>query len=93
MGAEEMSCRVRHTKYQPSDSEWKCPKCGNIDNFGVQDSENFSCEKLHATDLVVCGACGFEATGTRVANMLMKIASRKPCPYCKGTGFIQEEAV
>lgn len=50
-------CNSKHTKYQPTDEEWRCPKCGSdSEKFWIED--NFGadgCELLHETDTISVG--------------------------------------
>jgi rubredoxin len=32
-----MTCPVKHTKFQPTDAQWRCPKCG-ADNVAKKDA-------------------------------------------------------
>ena len=55
-------CTIKHTKFQPTDREWRCPKCGSEDMV-IEDSDNFDCDKLHNTDFVYCDNCRGEFSG------------------------------
>lgn len=87
-----MSCPAKHTVFQPTDEQWRCPDCG-ADNshfvieMGDQTAEE-SCEKLHQLDEVYCHTCDDGWSGKAVATKLMKKANRVPCPTCKGCGTI-----
>lgn len=90
------NCGVKHTKYQPTDEEWKCPLCGAnddgehfyIDSF-VEGSAD-DCELMHRDDTVVCTACDYAWTGEQISKIMAKIASMIPCPHCKGIGFVKK---
>lgn len=87
-----MTCTAKHTKYQPTDEEWLCPKCGaNSDHFIIEDpaeDADEDCEELHVYDNVVCSSCGFGGSGRTVASRMSKKKNLVPCPCCKGSGFI-----
>lgn len=83
-------CTRKHTKYQPDDEHWRCPKCGAkvdfiIDNDDVDDEE---CIKLHEDDCCICEKCDYGASGKVVASALMKLDHQVVCPTCKGKGTI-----
>jgi hypothetical protein len=45
-----MPCAVVHTKYQPTEEEWKCPKCGvGSSLFYIEDpaDKTDDCDLLH----------------------------------------------
>jgi len=92
-----MECIEKHTPYQPTDDEFKCPKCGkgpNDDPQGLivdevpESVEGTDCGKLHCLDLVRCYACGHETSGRSFAAYLMKKKLLVPCPCCKGKGTV-----
>jgi len=88
-----MACTVTHTNFQPSDDEWKCPKCGADSNAGFVINESPSgvdplCELLHTDDEVACYACDKAWSGSSIARVLYKRSLRVPCPHCKGTGCV-----
>lgn len=90
-------CRAtkQHTPYNPSDAEWKCPKCGagvnDLDGFFIEESgkgKTDDCGNLHKDDLLVCSRCGHGMTGARFAAACAKAANKVPCPTCKGHGVV-----
>lgn len=90
-----MECGYKHTKYQPTDEEFVCPKCGSSEFFlqegpGVDTDEGVECELLHDEDLVMCEDCRHEVFGKRLANMILKKEKLVRCPHCKGRGYVQE---
>ena len=84
------TCTAKHTRFQPSGDQWKCPNCGS-DNSGVEsmfyidDSPSWDCELLHDEDYVICVKCRSSWTGKRLATVLVKILSLEKCPHRKGT--------
>lgn len=91
-----MICPAQHTQYQPTDAEWRCPKC-NADNtrFIIESTPEDAlddCSKLHEQDTIVCidgrGMSHYETTGKRFAARLAKRANLVPCPHCKGRGMV-----
>ena len=67
-------CTAKHTAYQPKDSEWKCPDCGEDDYYFYIDKSasnaDGSCELLHSGDWVVCNNCEGGWSGTAVAKKM-----------------------
>lgn len=51
-------CNAKHTNYQPTDDEWKCPKCGaGSGEFLYDDMAELAgdeCGLLHDEDSLVC---------------------------------------
>lgn len=70
------NCHAKHTKFQPTDLQWRCPTCGaSFDHFYIVDSEpcgNTECDLLHKNDAVMCSACGYEASGQKTSLALLK---------------------
>ena len=86
-----MICDAKHTAFQPTDEQWVCPKCGDKENFYIDEPDqeaNEECDKLHNNDEVRCDKCGFGASGKTVASKLQKLHHREVCPTCKGAGTI-----
>jgi len=91
-----MTCAGKHTKYQPNEEEFKCPKCGKKPPEGLiideiyQEAEGAGdCDKLHPDDFLSCYACGYGTNGQAFANACQKKANMVPCPHCKGRGFVK----
>lgn len=93
-----MACTTKHTTFQPSDADWKCPHCGvGSDAFWVEEnaSQDIDCSLLHKQDGVICRNCDKFWTGQQIATILKKGKMEKPCPHCHGTGkiFLKESSV
>lgn len=89
-----MVCQVKHTTFQPTDDQWKCPKCGaGSRDFTIlwpaDDTED--CDMLHEEDVCVCDACGYEESGKIVAAAIKRKLGLVKCPHCKGTGYIERK--
>jgi Zn finger protein HypA/HybF involved in hydrogenase expression len=91
-----VSCIAKHTKYQPSDKEWLCPKCSSgsksPEPFIITDTDEgalVACPALHERDSVYCEHCGLTASGKTVAAKMQAKASMISCPKCRGTGFVK----
>jgi Zn finger protein HypA/HybF involved in hydrogenase expression len=92
-----MTCRARHTKYQPTIDEWECPKCGErldgkdggfiID--GVAEGALGDCDLLHVNDELLCSSCKYISTGKKFSALLQRKHNLIPCPHCKGTGLVK----
>lgn len=88
-----MTCTTKHTKYQPTDEEWKCPKCGAPSgDFYIDESaseEASECPKLHDLDFLRCANCGHTDDGKPFAVRIQKQKALVPCPHCKGSGMVK----
>lgn len=88
-------CKAKHTKYQPSQEEWKCPTCGEDNkHFIVEESDEKSedgCDMIHEDDWIICDNCGYGESGFTTANKIRKINNHKlvKCECCKGYGYIK----
>jgi hypothetical protein len=97
-----MSCPGRHTKYQPTDEEFRCPHCGkgpkdNPQGLVIEENNDESvsaeCPQLHVDDYLRCYACDYEDNGRAYANRLAKKKDLVPCPCCKGKGMVPSKEV
>lgn len=86
-----LKCNVRHTLYQPTDAEWRCPNCGADNTSFIIDSSatNIDCEFMHNDDEIFCSNCGYDTTGKKFAAMLQKKHNLTKCQYCNGTGLVK----
>lgn len=90
-------CLSKHTRYDPTDEEWACPRCGeaNPEHFYIYDDApdaDPDCPRLHADALIVCERCGYEGTGRALSLALRRKHNLVVCPCCKGRGFIPHTA-
>jgi len=87
-------CGASHTKYQPSESEFVCPGCGEkdgdffIDTFSDDTGADNDCLLLHDEDVLRCCKCNYETTGKKFANMIAKRKDLVQCPCCEGRGLV-----
>ena len=97
---DAIPCSAKHTKYQPTDEEFCCPKCGaTVGHFCVDDGPNLDCDLLHDEDELNCygepGAMGCPAqygtTGKAFAALVVKKKNIQTCPTCKGKGYVPKE--
>jgi len=68
------NCRAKHTMYQPSNAEWKCPECGETEHFYTETPDpeaSDDCELLHSNDIIHCVQCGNSWTGTEIADIIL----------------------
>lgn len=93
-------CTRKHTAYQPTEAEWKCPECGAGPGYFAIDNDEIDevdCPLLHSDDSIVCygegpgGRCPAEygTTGAAFARALQKKHNLRPCPHCKGSGLVE----
>ncbi len=86
------SCTVKHTKYQVSDAEWSCPRCGEgNEHFTIEmsaDGSHPDCAAIHVEDEVYCTNCKYGWSGESATKALMKKHNRVCCPTCKGAGTV-----
>lgn len=92
-----MSCQAKHTKYQPTPKQWKCPKCGigPPDGLCIYESAynaDGDCDLLHGDDYLRCNTdrCDFDMYGRAFAAKAQRAASMIPCAHCKGTGSVKK---
>ena len=98
-----MACLAKHTKYQPTKEEFKCPRCGVgppdglcVDNPSGDAADD--CDLLHVDDDLRCYgenkngySCNYVVAATSFAKMIVKKNNLVPCPACKGTGHVKKE--
>lgn len=96
------ACVTKHTKYQPSNMEWRCPKCGTspsdgglcVEESAARDSSGsdneIDCDGNHPDDFLRCYKCNFETSGKSFAASCEKKSNRVECGCCKGTGFVNK---
>ena len=96
MGGQTVgSCGAKRTAYQPTDDEWRCPRCGSYE-FCVEEiaeaCQDDECTLLHEDDECSCpeGDCGYYASGKQVARYLQRKHNLVQCPRCKGTGVVEK---
>lgn len=84
------ACLFKHTKFQPSNLQWRCPNCGHDSDKGfvIDDGPNMDCDLVHEDDEVRC-TCGYVDTGKKVAERIRKKHNMIPCPTCKGDGHVK----
>lgn len=85
-------CSAKHTAFQPTADQWKCPQCGSgNDSFYIEEPDATAiegCDRLHEQDEVCCNGCGYGASGKMLAKKMMKVHNREICPHCKGEGTV-----
>lgn len=88
-----MTCRAKHVKYEPTDEEWRCPKCGaGAGDFYCDTWEEGAdeyCELLHESADVRCIMCDYKTTGKAFSALIVKKGNLVKCPCCKGKGFVK----
>lgn len=89
-----MTCKAKHTMYQPLDEEWACPKCGETKEFVVDvrsDGYGEECGLLHNDDDLYCYTCDYRVTGKQFAKKLQNKNKLTTCPCCKGRGLVGKD--
>jgi hypothetical protein len=94
--AARLACTGKHTKYQPTEAEFTCPKCeAKVGDFCIDECVNAECPDLHDEDGVACyGKNGkgcpanYGASGKTFAALVVKKRNLVPCEHCKGKGFV-----
>ncbi len=91
MSTQAFNCEAKHTKYQPTDEEFNCPKCGaKVGDFFKDDPVGHDeCELLHDEDNLCCATCGYGCSGKAFAARIVKAKNLVSCPCCKGKGFVK----
>ncbi len=87
-----MGCTAKHTKYQPTDKEFRCPKCkAKVGDFAIDEpleTVDEDCTKLHVGEWLYCYKCSYGISAVVFTRQLMKVKNLVPCPCCKGTGLV-----
>jgi hypothetical protein len=92
-----MSCRAKHTAYQPLDQEFRCLYCGKGPEQGgliIEGNDEVetdaNCVLLHPGDYFRCynPECNRDITGKAFAARLAKLHDLIPCPTCGGKGTV-----
>ena len=88
-----MICDAKHIPEIPDD-ELRCPKCdAGCGDWYIEGTHNEDCERISPDDLLFCAICQHsESAGTWVKRWKRwkKSKSLVTCPYCKGTGVVDE---
>lgn len=86
-----MACGRKHIKESDDipDDEWKCPKCGNTEDFITESLD--ACEEIHPDDPCTCYACGYGASYSAVLRKWRKKKGLIVCPCCKGSGVVSAD--
>ena len=94
MSEAVVSCRAKHTKYQPPEDAWRCPVCdATSEDFTIEcsaDSSSDDCTMLHAGDELFCANCEKYWSGAKAATLMQRKANVDvvKCEACKGHGHI-----
>jgi hypothetical protein len=93
MSEAKINCEAKHTKYQPTDEEFHCPKCGAKcgDFFKDDPVGHEECDLLHDEDNLCCATCGYGCSGRALAARIVKAKGLVQCPCCKGTGMVKQD--
>jgi hypothetical protein len=82
----EVYCLAKHTTFQVSDEDWKCPCCGaTVDDFWVDEPDpdsSVECPLLHKGDSLRCFKCGESISGWNFADAVAvaKSVGERPTP-------------
>ena len=86
-------CDAPHTRFQPNNEEFKCPKCkalaGDFYIACPADGADEDCELLHMEDDLECLKCGYGASGKSWALRTARQMNLVTCPTCKGKGKVK----
>lgn len=87
-------CKAKHTKFQPSYEEWKCPRCGADSSYfsksDFDEQADFDCELIHLNDEVSCESCNSIWSGSAVIKLIAQALNMIDCPHCKGKGMVKK---
>ena len=86
-------CTAKHTRYQPTEAEWLCPKCkANNESFWTEEPDgeaSDTCDKLHEKDEIYCYKCNWAGSGKTFTKKLQDAQGLVKCECCKGTGLVK----
>jgi hypothetical protein len=92
---KDLICNAKHTKYQPTDDEFHCPKCkaksGDFYIIDTIEDANEECSNLHVGEYITCALCGYDTSAQSFATSWVKKHSLVPCKCCKGTGMVSKD--
>ena len=91
MTEQKINCEAKHAKYQPTDEEFTCPKCGAVcGDFYKEDAVGHeNCELLHDEDNLACFKCGYRCSGKFFSGRLVKSKGVVKCACCGGKGVVK----
>jgi hypothetical protein len=79
-----LACTGKHTKYQPTQEEFCCPKCGAKCGDFCVDDDILNC---YGVDAKGCPS-QYGVGGKAFAAGLVKKKNLVPCKCCKGKGYV-----
>ena len=86
-------CPAKHAKYQPTDEDWLCPKCGADNRYFVIiapiDDASEACVLVHEDDEIDCEKCGYGGSGSTVTKKMAAQMNMVKCPHCSGRGYVK----
>lgn len=89
---EQKKCTAKHTAYNPTAEEFRCPKCNaEAGVFAIDepaDGADESCDRIHAKDGLYCYDCKYATSGGAFARAKMKAANLVTCQTCRGHGVV-----
>ncbi len=76
-------CSAEHTDFQPSNLEWRCPKCSAravdpaddewpVTILGSDLASDSDCDSLHKVDEIKCSSCGWQGYGDEFAKLIQE---------------------
>ena len=97
-----MTCYAKHTKYQPTEAEFVCPRChAKAGVFCISESAtgaDETCALLHDNDVLGCMSNDHDCkkdreylSGKTFAARIQKAKNLVPCVHCKGTGLVKKD--
>lgn len=91
-----MTCKRKHTVFQPKGRQWACPECEALDEKGLEivddDGAYTDCPLLHTDDIFECNTCGESFYGYELVVSVQKRLNQNQvkCPHCNGKGYVDK---
>jgi hypothetical protein len=91
----EIHCPAKHTKWQPKEDQWVCPRCGaGKEEFNIEEPDSQAheeCGLLHEFDELRCLRCDYANYGKDFSLYCATTDEYETCPCCGGLGKVHPD--